>query len=99
MNRRNFIAGLFAAPAIVRASSLDGLALLRPTRLLAPSVLIADITVNGFQLYVGLSDGSTIGPLPMPEPIPYRGDVDLRALLSVENRTINSLMFHDPQAT
>lgn len=65
MNRRFFLGGLLAAPAIVRASSLDGLAFLRPTP--APSAAsIISLDVTGTNLFVMLSDGSTIGPLLLP---------------------------------
>lgn len=71
ISRRGFIGALLAAPAIVRASSLDGLAFLRPIPKAAP--LILNLTMNGSNLFVELSDGSVIGPLPIPQhSIPYQ---------------------------
>lgn len=68
MNRRSFLGGLLVAPAIVRATSLDGLALLRRTPMVTTS--ITSIDIQGIQMFINMSDGTIIGPLPLPPPIP-----------------------------
>lgn len=69
MLRRNFLGALLAAPAIVRASSLDGLAFLRPAPVAAP--LIISLDIRGLDFFVSLSDGNIIGPLKLPEPMSF----------------------------
>jgi len=64
ITRRSLIGALFAAPAIVRAASLDGLHLLRPV-VRAP--LIASIFMHGSASFsVLLDNGETIGPMLLP---------------------------------
>jgi len=64
MNRRSLLLGLLAAPAIVRASSLMSISVLKP--LSVPEIVeLVMSSDNTFQVF--MSDGSSIGPLPLPK--------------------------------
>lgn len=59
-SRRSVLLGLLAAPAIVRASSLMSISVLRPPDVIE-LLMSSDDT---FELF--MSDGTRIGPLPLP---------------------------------
>lgn len=63
--RRNFLLGMPAAPAIVRASSLMHVV---PLRVVPAEIASIDIVNSGFMVH--FADGSVIGPLPLPLALP-----------------------------